>query len=87
MTACPFTPKTLAERWECSPNHVLKLAREGKLSFFRIGKMYRFPVDAVEAYERGNTVTSCDRDDDRSEPVILDFPNTLRDVLRATREA
>lgn len=37
MTDAPFTPKTLAERWGCSRQHIHNLIKQGKLKGFRLG--------------------------------------------------
>jgi excisionase family DNA binding protein len=50
----PYTLDGLAERWECSGSHVRKLCVAGKLRHFRIGSLYRIPVDAMLEYEVGN---------------------------------
>ncbi|OWJ73311.1 hypothetical protein CDV50_03255 [Haematobacter massiliensis] len=56
--AKPYTPDTLAERWGCSGEKVRQLVKSGQLPGFRIGRMIRIPVSAVEEYERcGNTVS------------------------------
>lgn len=48
----PFTPETLAERWDCSPEHVRTLCKQGRLRSFKIGRgLYRVPPDAVTEYE------------------------------------
>lgn len=50
----PYTLDGLGERWECSGSHIRKLCITGKLRHFRIGSLYRIPVDAVLEYEVGN---------------------------------
>ncbi len=48
----PYTPETLAERWECSPRHIRDMCAKGQLAFFRLGRLYRIPgwsVDEIEA--------------------------------------
>lgn len=48
-----FTPKTLAERWECSDKHVRNLIRSGQLPAFRLGeKLVRILKADVEQFER-----------------------------------
>lgn len=51
MTLRPYTPDTLAARWQCSAETVRQLIKRGELRAFRVGVMYRVPVDAVEEYE------------------------------------
>ena len=54
--ALPYTPDTLADRWGCSGEKVRQLVKQGQLRGFRIGRMIRIPVSAVEEYEQcGNT--------------------------------
>ncbi|NSY97910.1 helix-turn-helix domain-containing protein [Agrobacterium tumefaciens] len=51
----PFTPETLAERWECSARHIRKLCASGALPSFRLGgKLLRIRLEDVEAYECQN---------------------------------
>ncbi|MGK7663332.1 MULTISPECIES: helix-turn-helix domain-containing protein [unclassified Marinovum] len=50
-TARPFTPDTLAARWDCSAETVRQLFKRGALRGFRVGRMIRIPADAVEEYE------------------------------------
>ena len=53
----PFTPETLAERWDCSPEHVRTLCKQGRLRSFKIGRgMYRIPIDAVAEFESPKTI-------------------------------
>lgn len=47
----PFTPETLAERWLCSAETVRQLVNQGRLRAFRVGRMIRIPLVAVEEYE------------------------------------
>ncbi|WP_410795980.1 helix-turn-helix domain-containing protein [Palleronia sp. LCG004] len=49
--ARPLTPEILANRWQCSAETVRQLVRSGQLRGFRVGRMIRIPVDAVEDYE------------------------------------
>ena len=49
--ARPFTPETLAERWLCSAETVRQLVHQGRLRAFRVGRMIRIPLVAVEEYE------------------------------------
>ena len=60
----PYTPDSLADRWECSPEKVRQMVKCGELRGFRIGRKIRIPGDAVEEFE-GNAKSaaenSCDR--------------------------
>ena len=49
----PYTPVTLAERWDCSTAHIYNLLNSKALSGFKLGKLWRIPVEAVAAYESG----------------------------------
>lgn len=54
-TPSVFTPRTLAERWECSERHVRKLIDKGDLPAFRLGgKLLRIRRETVESYELGD---------------------------------
>lgn len=50
-----MTAAQVAERWACSPSHVKRLARSGQLRAVRIGNIWRFRLESVEAYEAGAT--------------------------------
>lgn len=53
-----YTPRTLAQTWECSPDVVYDLLRTGKLKGFRVGRKWRVSDDARLEYERGKTETA-----------------------------
>ncbi|WP_412033236.1 excisionase family DNA-binding protein [Nitratireductor aquimarinus] len=54
-TPSVFTPRTLAERWECSERHVRNLIDKGELPVFRLGgKLLRIRRETVESYELGD---------------------------------
>ena len=55
IPARPFTPDSLAERWGVSAETVRHLVKRGDLPGFRVGRMIRIPVGAVEEYERCET--------------------------------
>ena len=58
----PFTPETLAQRWDCSPEHVRALCKTGRLDHFRVGRsLFRIPVAAVAAFEAASNATAGDR--------------------------
>ncbi len=48
----PYSPKRLAERWDCSDQHIRDLCRGGQLGFFRIGNMIRIPDKEVNRFEQ-----------------------------------
>jgi len=72
----PFTPETLAQRWDVSADQVRKLCRKGTLQHFRLGKgIFRIPAAAVCAYEG----TAIDRvpiapKEQRSAPKVVMLP-------------
>lgn len=48
----PYTPESLARRWDCSPRHVRNLINRGELRAFRVGgKLIRIRVNVVEEFE------------------------------------
>ena len=52
-----YTPRTLAELWQCSERHVRNLIKDGKLPAFRVGgKLLRISGDAVTEFESANTL-------------------------------
>lgn len=52
-----LTPRQLAERWQCSAAHVVKLVNSGVLKGGRLGpRMVRIPIESVEEFERLNFV-------------------------------
>jgi len=54
----PLTPRELADRWQCSSQHIYNLVKDGSLRAIRIGKLIRIPADAVEAFECGSSNTA-----------------------------
>lgn len=46
-----YSPRTLAERWECSDSLVRKLIKEGKLTAFTFGNLIRITAAEVDRYE------------------------------------
>ena len=55
MTAQPYSPETLAERWACSAEKVRLMYRSGDIAGFRLGKLIRIPAAEVERVECQNT--------------------------------
>jgi excisionase family DNA binding protein len=53
-----LTPQQLAERWQCHPRTVRKLAELGKLRGLRVGDLWRFKLADVEAFESANANTA-----------------------------
>ena len=52
MRERPYTPASLAMRWQCSARTVTRMVDRGELPCFRIGKLLRISVEAVENYEQ-----------------------------------
>lgn len=46
-----YTPATLAERWQCSEQHIRKMIDAGHITDFRIGTLLRIRGAEVERYE------------------------------------
>lgn len=49
MTA--FRPSDLAQRWHCSESAIKRMLTDGRLSGFRIGKLWRISQAEVERWE------------------------------------
>ncbi|MDT9598548.1 helix-turn-helix domain-containing protein [Sphingosinicella rhizophila] len=47
----PYSPASLAERWQCSSTLVRNMIQRGELKHFRYGKLYRIPADEVARIE------------------------------------
>jgi excisionase family DNA binding protein len=43
----------LAERWQVPVSHVYRLTREGKVPVVKLGRYYRYRLDAIEEFEKG----------------------------------
>lgn len=53
MNRQAYTPREIAERWQCSDRHVRNMINEGRLRSFKLGgKLVRIPLSAVEEYEQ-----------------------------------
>lgn len=52
MTAKPYSPEELAERWNVSGKCVRQMCARGDLAYFKIGKLYRIPAAVVDERER-----------------------------------
>jgi len=54
-----YSPKTLAERWDCSAETIRQMCKRGELTFIRPGpKLIRIPAHEVERFECQSTVSS-----------------------------
>jgi excisionase family DNA binding protein len=47
-----LTADELAERWQVPRSHVYRLTREGLIPTVRLGRYYRYRLDAIEHWER-----------------------------------
>lgn len=55
----PFTPRSLAARWDVTPRTVYRMLAKGQLRGFRVGgKTLRISADEVAAWESGDRTTS-----------------------------
>jgi len=53
VTGPLLTAEQLAERWQVPKSHVYRLTREDKIPAVKLGKYYRYRIDAIEAFELG----------------------------------
>ena len=47
-----LTADQLAERWQVPKSQVYALTRRGEIPTVKLGKYYRYRLDAIEAFER-----------------------------------
>jgi excisionase family DNA binding protein len=50
-TAHLLTADELAERWQVPKSHVYRLTREGRIPTVRLGRYYRYRLEAIERWE------------------------------------
>lgn len=50
-----MTAQQVADRWGCSVRTVNRMAQSRQVSALKRGRHWRFPTDAVDAYERAHT--------------------------------
>ena len=64
MSAPPrlLTADELAERWQVPKSQVYRLTRDDVLPTVKIGRYYRYRLDAIEAWEVGGAVAVAARD-------------------------
>lgn len=46
-----LTAGQLAERWQVPRSHVYRLTREGAIPTVKLGRYYRYRLDAIDAFE------------------------------------
>ena len=49
-----LTADELADRWRVPKSHVYRLTRDGLIPAVRLGRYYRYRLDAIEAWERAS---------------------------------
>jgi excisionase family DNA binding protein len=49
-----LTAEQLATRWQVPPSHVYRLTREERIPVVRLGRYYRYRLDAIERFELGD---------------------------------
>lgn len=47
-----MTAEQLAERWQVPKSQVYRLTRDGRIPAVKLGRYYRYRLDAVEEFER-----------------------------------
>lgn len=62
----------VARRWNCTPDHVQRLARRRELRALRLGSDWRFSLADVEAYEAAHTSGPA------SAPAVAATPEMVR---------
>ncbi len=53
MSGPLLTADQLAERWQVPKSHVYRLTREGAIPAVKLGRYYRYRLDAIERWEVG----------------------------------
>jgi excisionase family DNA binding protein len=48
-----LTAEQLARRWQVPLSHVYRLTRGGRIPVVKLGRYYRFRLDAIERFEMG----------------------------------
>jgi excisionase family DNA binding protein len=48
-----LTAEQLAKRWQVPTSQVYRLTRERKIPVVRLGRYYRYRLDAIERFEDG----------------------------------
>ena len=46
-----ITAEQLAERWQVQASHVYRLTRSGAIPAVKLGRYYRYRLDAIERFE------------------------------------
>jgi excisionase family DNA binding protein len=53
MHGALLTAEQLAERWQVPKAHVYALTRRGEIPTVKLGRYYRYRLDAIEVFEIG----------------------------------
>jgi excisionase family DNA binding protein len=53
-----LTADQLADRWQVPRSHVYRLTREGVIPAVKLGRYYRYRLDAIERWEVGEVATA-----------------------------
>jgi excisionase family DNA binding protein len=48
-----LTAEDLAERWQVPTSHVYRLTRAAAIPVVKLGRYYRYRLDAIERFENG----------------------------------
>lgn len=59
----PYSPESLARRWDVSAETIRQMTHRGELPSFRVGRNIRIPAQAVEEIECGKSVSDASRGD------------------------
>ena len=57
MSGQLLTAGQLAERWQVPRSHVYRLTREGAIPAVKLGRYYRYRLDAIERWELNQDTT------------------------------
>jgi excisionase family DNA binding protein len=52
MSALFLTTDQVAKRWQMSPRAVREMAQAGEVPAAKFGRLWRFPIDQLEKFER-----------------------------------
>lgn len=84
MDGSAFKIESLAERWDCSPQHIRKMLADGRLRGFKLGgKLWRVSAEEVARVERGETAGEAETGT-RGEPANENIDPIMERVGRAT---
>lgn len=74
----PFSIRTLAERWDCSEEHVRRMVKSGRLRTFDLGgKLIRISAEEVERWETSQS-SSGTGENSQSDSPRTDIDSAVR---------